>query len=89
MPEVARFYGIIITMYFGDPNRHPVPHFHARYGEYEASFAIDPPAWLAGTLPRRPMQLALAWAELHHVELLANWRRLVNEEPVQKIAPLH
>ncbi|WP_343412690.1 DUF4160 domain-containing protein [Candidatus Amarolinea dominans] len=48
MPEIARFYGIIITMYFGDPSRHPVPHFHARYGEYQASFAIDPPAWLAG-----------------------------------------
>jgi hypothetical protein len=77
MPEVARFYGIVITMYFGDPARHPVPHFHARYGEYEATFAIDPPVWLAGVLPRRQVQLVLAWAELHREELLGNWANIV------------
>ena len=40
MPEVSRFRGIIITMYFGDPSRYPVPHFHVRYGEYEARVLI-------------------------------------------------
>ena len=88
MPEVARFYGIIVTMYFGDPSRHPVPHFHARYSECEASFSIDPPAWLAGMLPRRPTQLVLAWAEIHQDELMANWRRLIDEVPAHKITRL-
>jgi len=88
VPEVSRFYGLIITMYFGDPSRHPMPHFHARYGEYEASFAIDPPAWLAGSLPRKPLQLVLAWAEIHQQELLTNWQKLLDEQPVGKIAGL-
>ena len=73
MPEVSRFYGVIITMYFGDPGRHPLPHFHARYAEYEASFSIDPPAWLAGALPRRAMQLVLAWAEIHAKKWVSAW----------------
>jgi hypothetical protein len=88
MPEISRFYGVVVTMYFGDPDRHPVPHFHARYGEYEASFTIDPPAWLAGMLPRRQLQLVLAWAEIHQEELAQNWQRLLREEPVEKVAGL-
>jgi hypothetical protein len=88
MPEVSRFQGVIITMYFGDPARHPVPHFNARYGEYEASFTIDPPAWLAGLMPRRQLQMILGWAELHNEALKANWQHLLEEEAVQKIAGL-
>ena len=85
MPEVSRFFGIVVTMYFGDPTRHPVPHFHARYAEYEATFAIEPPAWLAGVLPRRQLQLVLAWAELHQEELLANWERIVTGSNIRSI----
>ena len=50
MPEVARFYGIIITMYFDE---HHQPHFHARYADFKAAFSIDPPALYAGAMPRR------------------------------------
>ncbi|MBW7882527.1 MAG: DUF4160 domain-containing protein [Caldilineaceae bacterium] len=88
MPEVSRFQGIIITMYHGDPARHALPHFHARYGEYRASFLIDPPAWLAGVMPRRQLQLVLGWAELHNEELKANWQRLLDEEPINRIEGL-
>lgn len=52
MPEISRFRGIIITMYYGDPARHSVPHFHARYGEYQASFTIDPVSWHDTSKPR-------------------------------------
>jgi hypothetical protein len=65
-----------------------VPHFHARYGEYEASFTIDPPAWLAGMLPRRQLELVLARAEIHQEELSRNWQRLLCDEPVEKVAGL-
>ena len=85
MPEISRFFGIVITMYYGDPMRHPLPHFHARYGEYQASFLIDPPTWLAGVMPRRQMQMILGWAEIHKDELTANWLRLVDEELISKI----
>jgi hypothetical protein len=85
MPEIARFRGIIITMYYADPARHPVAHFHARSGEHQASFMIEPPAWLAGTMPRRQMQIILGWAELHSAELIENWRRLQTGEILHKI----
>lgn len=53
MSEISRFYGIVIMMYFDDVGKHKRPHFHARYGEYEATFAIDSPAWIAGVMPRQ------------------------------------
>ncbi len=85
MPEVTRFRGIIITMYYGDPARHSVPHFHARYGEHQASFTITPVTWLAGVMPKRQMQIILGWAELHTEELLANWQKLLAGELIDKI----
>ena len=74
MPELARFYGIIITIYLEVDEPHQVPHFHVRYNEYQASYGIDPVAQLAGALPRRQQRLVEAWAELHQVELAENWR---------------
>ena len=53
MPELARFFGIIITIYMEVNEPHQVPHFHVRYNEYRASYSIDPIAQLAGALPRR------------------------------------
>lgn len=85
MPQVSRFRGIIVTMYYGDPVRHPVAHFHARYGEHQASFTIDPPMWLAGVMSRRQMQLILGWAELRNIDLKENWERLLRGEPLNQI----
>jgi len=88
MPEVSRFQGIIITMYHADPERHPVAHFHARYGEYQASFMIDPPALLAGVMPRRQLQMILGWAELRNTDLQQNWRKLLEQVLIDKIEGL-
>ena len=76
MPTIAQFHGISIFMYLeiGQPPR--LPHFHVYYGEYGASFAINPPALLEGALPRRQLRLVLAWAELYQEELQANWERV-------------
>ncbi|MBP7962973.1 MAG: DUF4160 domain-containing protein [Caldilineaceae bacterium] len=76
-----------MTMYH-EPGRHERPHFHARYAEFKASIAIDPPVVMAGSLPRRQERLALAWAELHRDELLENWRRLGDDELPLMIAVL-
>jgi hypothetical protein len=85
MPEISRFYGIIITMYFYD---HEPAHFHARYGDQEADFGIDPIVLLAGWLPRRATGLVMDWAELHRNELLANWQSRNDSGGMQKVQPL-
>lgn len=73
---------------YWETGRHERPHFHARYAEYKASIAIDPPVVMAGSLPRRQERLVLAWAELHRDELLANWQRLSHNEQALMIAAL-
>lgn len=85
MAEISRFYGIIITMYFDD--RHQ-PHFHARHGEYRASFTINPPALYAGAMPRRQQNMILGWAELHGPALMENWQRAQRGQPMQGIGGL-
>jgi hypothetical protein len=85
MPEISRFFGIVITMYFED---HPPPHFHVRYGSAKAIFAIEPPGLLEGQLSPRTLGLVSEWAALHRNELLANWSRARQQEPLTRIAPL-
>ena len=84
MPEISRFYGIIITM-FG--NEHNPPHFHVRYNEYRAVIDIKN-GTITGTLPRRALNLVYDWLDLHRDELLANWERMENGSEMQDIAPL-
>ena len=62
MPEIARFYGIVIKVFFGD---HPPPHFHAVYGEHVGLFNIDTLDMIEGDLPRRAKKLVDEWAYLH------------------------
>ncbi|MCH7989383.1 MAG: DUF4160 domain-containing protein, partial [Planctomycetes bacterium] len=62
MPEISRFYGIVIKMYFDD---HNPPHFHAEYGENEALININSLSVIAGKLPSRAMGLTAEWANLH------------------------
>jgi len=76
MPTIALFRGISIYMFTEIGQPHRLPHFHAYYGEYVASIAINPPVLLEGSLPRRQMRLVLAWAELNQEELEANWERV-------------
>lgn len=85
MPEISRFFGIVIRMYFFD---HDPPHFHADLGDARAQLRIDPVGLLDGDIPPRTLALVVEWAKLHRDELLENWRRLHSDEPPQRIAPL-
>ena len=85
MPEVSRFFGIVIAMFYDD---HPPPHFHARYGSSKAVFAIDPPALLFGSMPPRALGLVAEWAALHREELLANWELARQQLPLHAVEPL-
>lgn len=87
MPELSRFYGIVIKMFF-EAGKHLTPHFHATYQEFEASFSIEDIRILAGELPTKQRRLVEAWAELHHDELGAAWNLLQSGELPNKIKPL-
>jgi Domain of unknown function (DUF4160) len=88
VPEISRFYGIIIRMYaeFGEP--HHLPHFHAYYQDEVAIFRLSPVELLSGELPRRQRRLVEAWAELHENELINDWKRLHSGEKPLPVEPL-
>ena len=88
MPELSRFFGIIIRMYMEAGQPHHTPHFHAYYQEDAAVFSLEPIDVIAGTLPRRQRRLVEAWAELHQTELLEDWQRLQAGLRPLPIAPL-
>lgn len=67
MPEISRFFGIIIAMFYDD---HNPPHFHAKYGNYKAAIKIKDFTVLDGFLPPRAMGLVVEWAAIHKDELL-------------------
>ncbi len=85
MPEISRFYGIIIRLYFDD---HSPPHFHAEYGEDEALRNIHTLAIISGHLPGRAFGLVVEWALLHQEELIHLWGKAQNKEALGKINPL-
>jgi len=85
MPEIARFFGIAIRMFWDD---HNPPHFHAFYGGEEALVEINAPSLFAGTLSPRALGLVIEWASLHQRELQEDWRRAQGQEPLVKIEPL-
>jgi hypothetical protein len=86
MPEISRFFGIIIYMYSKD---HLPPHFHAEYGDEEGMFSIETCNIIKGDLPRKQTRLVQAWAELHQEELMSNYLELQQEQATFfKIKPL-
>ncbi len=87
MPELSRFYGIVIYMFAKD---HVPPHFHAKYGEYIGVLNIETGELIEGGLPRRALRLVQDWAELHKAELYKNWEEAQKNIPnFSKIAPLN
>ena len=88
MPELSRFFGIIIRMYVEIGASHHVPHFHAYYQDDVAVFTVGPIEMVSGTLPKRQQRLVEAWAELHHEELMVDWHRLQAGQTPLPIAPL-
>ena len=64
MPEIARFYDIVIKMFFGD---HPPPHFHAIYGEYVALVSLESCEVIEGDLPNHAEKLVLEWTYISKI----------------------
>ena len=85
MPEVSRFYGIIIRLYYRD---HPPTHFHAIYGEHEALVEIETGSVYRGHLPATALSLVNRWRALHLTELREDWNRARQQQPLLPIAPL-
>jgi hypothetical protein len=85
VPRISAFYGIVIAMYYRD---HAPPHFHAVYGEHEATIVISTLAVLSGDLPTRALRLVQEWAELHRTQLVTNWNAARDHAPLTSIEPL-
>jgi hypothetical protein len=85
VPEISRFFGIIILMYYDE---HNPPHFHARYGSDKAAIEITSLRVLEGRLPSRALGLVVEWASQHQEELMMNWEAARNDRPPNKIQPL-
>ncbi|OFW79933.1 MAG: transcriptional regulator [Alphaproteobacteria bacterium RIFCSPLOWO2_01_FULL_40_26] len=85
MPEISRFFGIKIFMYFDD---HNPSHFHAIYGEWEALIAIEDLKIIKGELPPRAYGLVVEWASIHKRELEADWKLTSKQQIPNKIKPL-
>ncbi len=85
MPEISRFLGIVISMYF---NEHHPPHFHAKYNEFNASINIKTLGIIEGKLPSKALSLVIEWAQDHQKELLENWDMLRESGTYTKIDPL-
>lgn len=85
MPELCRFFGIVITMYYRE---HAPPHFHATYGSDTAEIGISPLTVLKGRLPPRAMALVIEWATLRQRELTRAWQIRETRRHPGKIAPL-
>ncbi len=84
MPELSRFLGIVICMYYRE---HTPPHFHAEYGEFEITVEIDTGV-VTGKFPRRALHLVLEWYSLHRTELAENWSLAQGKSPLKTIEPL-
>jgi Domain of unknown function (DUF4160) len=88
VPHISSFYGITIWMYYDEPHHLGRPHFHARYGEDEASIDIESLQTLAGRLPIRARRLVVEWALEHRTQLRDNWKRAREWQPLMAIEPL-
>jgi hypothetical protein len=85
VPEISRFFGIIIAMFYED---HQPPHFHARYGEHQVTIKISDLSILEGFLPPRALGLVMEWALIHKNDLVKNWDLAQVYQPLMKIGPL-
>ncbi len=84
MPEISRFLGIVIGMFYSE---HGVAHFHAVYGDHEVSVEMES-GTIHGEFPPRALRLVLEWANLHKQELIENWQLAKQGQPLKRVAPL-
>jgi hypothetical protein len=85
MPEISRFLGIVVTMYFND---HNPPHFHVRYGDARATVSVPSLELMSGDLPARVLGLVMEWASMHREALLENWTTMATSGTFRPIEPL-
>ncbi len=85
MPEICRFYGIIIALYY---NEHNPPHFHAKYAEFKAEIDIRTLQILKGELPKRAKAMILEWADEHRDDLMQDWELARHNYELKQIEPL-
>ncbi|MGH7598370.1 MAG: DUF4160 domain-containing protein [bacterium] len=88
MAVIAMFYGIIVSMYYLDNQKHHMPHIHVRYQDEEVVLSIPDGQILEGKLKANKMKLVQAWLEIHQEELMADWQLASNGENVFRIEPL-
>jgi hypothetical protein len=81
MPVIARFFGIIVKMFFDD---HNPPHIHVQYGEYMGEIDINTQKLIIGDLPSRALSLSQEWVKLHKNALIEMW----NSKRIDKLPPL-
>jgi len=85
MPEISRFLGIVIAMYYKE---HGPPHFHAKYGNQTGVFSIVELKLIEGSLPMRVISVVLEWAFEYRDELMKDWNLAMAKKPLHKIPPL-
>ena len=85
MPEISRFLGIIIKMFYND---HSPAHFHAQYQNYKATFSITTGQMIDGKFPLKQSAYVTAWALMHQKELMVNWKDLKMGKEASKVNPL-
>lgn len=84
MPELSRFLGIVITMFYRE---HGPPHFHASYGDFDVEVSIRDGV-VTGQFPKRALRLVLEWYDLHRDELLEDWELAAQRKPLKRIPAL-
>ena len=87
MPEISRFDGLVVRMYFSDVGQHNKPHIHVYFGEFEAVVGLDGEL-LAGSLPHKKLTVVQAWIIMREQELYVAWNDAVRNKPIGKIKPI-
>lgn len=88
MPTISLFYGIVVSLYYFDNEKHHTPHIHAVYQDFSGVFDIISGEMIEGDLPRNKIKLVVAWIEIHKEDLIADWGLASTGQAVFKIEPL-
>ncbi len=88
MPTISMFFGILVSIFYGDNEQHHTPHIHVRYQGNKASIAIGDGRVLAGDFPPRQLRMVQVWIDIHRDELTADWELAVAGDEPFRIAPL-
>lgn len=87
MPVISQFYGIIVSIYFNENNKHNLQHIHVRYNEYKATYDFEGNK-LSGDMPFKQNKLIEAWIIIHKEDLITLWNLMQEEGRYFKIKPL-